>query len=88
MAAETSRLNKSQVEILLDMQVREVVIAFDRDVEIKTIRDCTDMLRKFCNVYVVRDRYNNNRLLPGDKDSPVDAGKDIWLKLLSEKRRL
>ena len=88
LAAETSRLNKGQIQILLELRVREVIIAFDRDVEMKSIYECTALLRRFCNVYVVRDRYNKNRLLPGDKDSPVDAGKEVWLQLLSEKRRL
>ncbi len=89
LSAETSRLNQYQVEILLDMQLRDITIAFDRDVDIKSIRECTALLRKFTNVYVVRDRYNKkNRLLPGDKDSPVDAGKEIWLQLFSERKRL
>ena len=88
LAAETSRLNKQQVEILLDMRIPEVIIAFDRDVDMKEILNCTAMLRRFCNVYVVRDRYNKHRLLQGDKDSPVDAGEEIWEQLLAEKRRL
>lgn len=86
--AETSRLNESQIRILLEMHIPEVIIAFDRDVDMKEIRQCTAMLRKFCNVFAVRDRYNKNRLLPGDKDSPVDAGKEAWLQLLEEKVRL
>lgn len=88
LAAETSRLNIDQIKILLDMKIREVIIAFDRDVDMKEILKCTTLLRKFSNVYVVRDRYNKSRLLPGDKDSPVDAGKEVWLQLLSEKRRI
>lgn len=88
LASETSRINQSQTEILIGMKLREVTIAFDRDVDMKSIRDCTKMLRKFTNVYVVRDRCNKDRLLPGDKDSPVDAGKEVWLKLFNERRRL
>ena len=91
LAAETSRLNDAQVEILVKMHLREVIIAFDRDVEMKEITKCTAMLKRFCNVYVVRDRYRRNnadRLLPGDKDSPVDAGLQTWQQLLNEKIRL
>ena len=88
LAAETSRLNKAQIEILLKLHISEIIIAFDRDVNLQDIKENTELLRRFTNVYVVRDRYNKNRLLPGDKDSPVDAGKDVWLQLLSEKRRL
>lgn len=88
LACETSRINEAQVKILIGMHIKDVIIAFDRDVEMSEIRQCTTILRRFCNVYVVRDRYNENRLLPGDKDSPVDAGEDVWLQLYSEKRRL
>ena len=88
LAAETSRLNRSQVEILLGMHIRDVTIAFDRDVEMRSIYECTALLRRFCNVYVVRDRYNSNRLLPGDKDSPVDAGREVWGILYGERRKL
>lgn len=88
LAAETSRLNEAQVKILLEMHIPDVTIAFDRDVKMKEIRDCTDMLRRFCNVYAVRDRYNKHRLLPGDKDSPVDSGKEVWEQLVAEKIRI
>ena len=88
LAVETSRLNKEQVKILLDLKVPEIIIAFDRDVDMKSIYECTALLKRFTNVYVIRDRYNKSRLLPGDKDSPVDAGKEVWLQLLNEKRRL
>ena len=88
LSVETSRINKEQVKILLDMKVNDITVAFDRDVEMNSIFECTSLLRRFSNVYVVRDRYNINRLLPGDKDSPVDAGKNIWLQLLSERKRI
>lgn len=88
LCAETSRLNDAQIKILVSMHIPEINIAFDRDVEMKEIKKCTSMLTRFCNVYVIRDRYNNTRLLPGDKDSPVDAGKDIWEQLVKEKVRL
>lgn len=88
LAAETSRLNDAQVRVLLDLHINEVNIAFDRDVDIKEIRKCTQLLKRFCNVYVIRDRYNRNRLLPGDKDSPVDAGKEVWEQLVREKVRI
>lgn len=88
LAAETSRLNDAQVRILLELCIRDVNIAFDRDVDIREIRKCTEMLRHFCNVFVIRDKYGKKRLLPGDKDSPVDAGKEVWEQLVSEKVRL
>lgn len=88
LAAETSKLNEEQVRVLLNLHIPEVTIAFDRDVDIREIKKCTAMLKRFCNVYAVRDRYNKNRLLPGDKDSPVDAGKEVWEQLVKERIRL
>ena len=88
LAAETSRLNEAQIKILIEMHIPDVIIAFDRDVKIKEIKKCVGLLKRFCNVYAVRDRYNNNRLLPGDKDSPVDAGEKVWRQLVEEKIRL
>lgn len=87
LAAETSRLNKTQIKILLELHIREVNVAFDRDVDLKQIKDNLSLLKKFCNVYIVRDRYNKNRLLPGDKDSPVDAGREVWEQLVKEKTK-
>lgn len=87
-AAETSCLNEEQVKLLIQMKIKEVTICFDSDVEMKKIRDCTAMLRKFCNVYVVTDRrYIKNRLL-GEKEAPVDRGKEVFETLLSERRKL
>ena len=88
LSAETSRLNEAQIKILIEMHIREVTIAFDRDVNINEIKKCTAILRRFTNLYVVRDRYNRNRLLQGDKDSPVDAGLNVWKTLYGERIRV
>ena len=88
LAAETSRLNKSQIKILLELHIPEVIVAFDRDVKFTQLKDNLSMLRRFCNVYVVRDRSGTRRLLPGDKDSPVDAGRTVWEQLVKERIRL
>ena len=80
-AAETSTLSIYQIELLIRMQVRNVVIAFDKDVEMKKIQECVKLLKKFTNVYVVYDRWN----LLDAKDSPCDKGIDTW-KTLYERR--
>ena len=47
------------------------------------------MLNKFCNVYVVKDRkYKVKKLLPEEKMSPVDAGKEVWDILYSERVKI
>jgi len=88
LAAETSYLNEEQVKILIRMGIKDITIAFDSDVEMKKIIECTKTLRKFANVHVISDRhYIKDRLL-GEKEAPVDRGKDVFEKLLSERRKL
>lgn len=79
-AAETSALSAPQIKLLIKMRIKNVVIAFDSDQ--KQIHGI-DKLRSMTNVYVVRDY----RHLLGEKMSPVDAGKEVWEKLYSERRK-
>lgn len=91
LSSETSWLNDEQVLILIKMQLNKIVIAYDNDVPIQKIKECTAKLRKFSNVYVVRDRpAARNKLLGSadDKMSPVDKGEEIWNILYEEKRRI
>lgn len=88
-AAECSYLNEEQVKILIKLAVKDIVIAFDNDVQMQKIYGCTNNLRKFANVYVIRDRkFKKNRLLPENKMSPVDAGKEVWETLYNERIKL
>ena len=80
-SAETSSLNEYQIELLVKMQIRDIVIAFDKDVSVNKIRKCTELLRKFSNVWVVYDKWN----LLKEKDSPPDRGEEIW-NILYERR--
>jgi len=86
-ASETSHLNDEQIKILLDLKIKEVIIAYDNDVELQKIKDCTKMLRKFTNVFVI---YDKKGLLgkKTDKMSPVDKGKDIWDILYKERMKI
>ena len=88
LSAETSYLNESQVKILIKLGIKDVTIAFDADVPMKKILDCTQLLRKFTNVYVIQDRRQKKDKLLGEKDSPVDRGKEIFEVLLSERRKI
>lgn len=83
-SAETSTLNEYQIELLIKMQVKNVVIAFDKDVKLKKIQDCVKLLKKFTNVYVVYDRWN----LLKDKDSPPDEGQNVWWTLYNRRIRI
>ena len=87
-AAETSCLNDDQIRILIQMQVKEVMIAFDSDVTLKSIRNSTELLCKFTNVYVIKDRRSKKDRLLGEKEAPVDQGREVFEKLLQERRKL
>ena len=83
-SAETSTLNDHQVELLIKMQVKNVVIAFDKDVKLNKIKSCTQLLKKFTNVYVVYDKWG----LLEDKESPCDRTKEIWQILYERRQRI
>lgn len=83
-SAETSELTDLQQKILLEMRVKNIVIAFDKGININQIINTTKLLRKFLNVYVVMDTDG----LLDDKDAPVDRGKDVWDILYEKRRRL
>ncbi len=85
-AAETSKISDGQLQLLIKNGLSEIIIAFDSDQSYKSI--VTDskiqMLKRFVNVSVITDR---NGLL-GEKMSPVDNGKDIFLRLYNERRSI
>ena len=83
-SAETSKLNEYQIELLIRMKIKDVVIAFDKDVGLKKIRECVELLKRFTNVYVVYDKWK----LLGEKDSPCDQGKDVWDTLYERRMRI
>jgi len=83
-SAETSTLNDYQIELLIRMQIKNVVIAFDKDVPLKKIKECTKLLKRFTNVWVVCDRWK----LLDEKDSPCDKGLEIWQTLYERRMRL
>lgn len=82
-------LSGIQVEQLLKLGVNKFIISLDEglDIEIikkniKTIKDCCFM-RDDVKIGVILDK--ENKYLPkGSKVSPVDLGKEIFLKLCSE----
>lgn len=89
LASETSWMNDEQIKILIQMQIKEVIIAYDNDVTLEKIRENLKKLSRFTNVYVVMDRNNKfNRLLPEEKMSPVDNGKEVWETLFEERVKI
>ena len=84
-----SNFNKVQLEILLkNIKPKEIIICFDKEYEVagspegqKYFKKLWDLCKKYslyCNISFVFDR---EKLL-GLKDSPIDKGKEIFLRLL------
>ena len=90
LSSETGWLNDEQVLILIKMGIKNICIAYDNDVALTKIVECTVKLRKFTNVFAIMDRKGSNRLLgkPEDKMSPCDKGREVWEILYNEKRRI
>lgn len=83
-SAETSTLNEYQIELLIRMQVKNILIAFDKDVPLKKICEVAKLLKKFANVYAVIDKWK----LLDEKDSPCDKGEDVFRTLYERKVKL
>ena len=80
-SVECHDINIEQIKLLIKLGV-DVVIAFDSDVNPSSIKGL-DLLCKFLNVYLI---YNTELL--GEKEAPVDKGKDVWERLYTERRLL
>lgn len=79
-SAETSLINDAQAKILVQMGIKDVVIAFDNDVPLEEVRASAARLKHWTNVWIVNDRAK----LLGEKSeklAPVDKGEKIWREL-------
>lgn len=77
----TSHLSAAQTKLLAKLGCR-VVFALDKEVRIKDDHNIR-RLKQFVNVSYIWDREN----LLGEKDSPVDRGRDVFQHLYAERRR-
>lgn len=71
----TSHISQNQMKLLIKLGCR-VVFALDKDIRVRDDRNIKQ-LKQFVNVDYVFDSEN----LLGEKDSPVDRGKETWEKL-------
>ena len=83
-SAETSKLNDYQIELLIRMQIRDIVIAFDKDVPPSKIRSNVELLKRFTNLYMLYDKWK----LLDEKDSPPDKGEETFRYLYENRIRL
>lgn len=77
----TANLNKGQIQTLLELDTKTVVVAFDKDKTYKDVTSHLGILPKFVNVYVMIDKEN----LLDKKMSPCDVSLDVWNKLYDNK---
>ena len=77
----TSHLNPGQAKILMKLGVN-VVFMLDKEINIREDNNIT-MLKNYTNVYYYFDSYN----LLGEKDSPVDKGREVFRKLYESRLR-
>lgn len=86
-----SNLSAYQVQLLLKLKVNEIIIAFDR--QFQTLGDDEfNKLKK--NLLSLKTKYNNyakisfifdKQMITGYKSSPIDEGKEKFLKLFRER---
>ena len=86
-----SSLINYQVDLLLSLGVSEIIVAFDRqfkEIGDKEYKNWTKKLKEIYNKYsskvLISFIFDNQGLL-GYKDSPLDRGKDIFLKLFKNR---
>jgi hypothetical protein len=86
-AVSGKNISKTHIQMLIELGVKEVVIAFDREYnsinemnkKIEEYTRITKQMKHFFNISVIIDQ---DFLLPY-KESPIDKGKDVFEKLLS-----
>lgn len=86
-AVSGKNISKTHIQMMVELGVKEVVIAFDREYEsinkmnekIEEYKRITKHMKHFFNISVIIDQ---DFLLPY-KESPIDKGKDVFEKLLS-----
>ena len=86
-----SNISAYQIQMLLDAGAQEIIVAFDRDFEVKGDKTYMAQINKYkriynkyhiyCNISFIFDK---NNLLP-IKASPIDIGKEIFLQLFNER---
>lgn len=74
-------ISEEQVNILCGLNLNEIVIAFDKDVELNEIRGQCEKFYGLRNVSYIYDTYN----LLGEKDAPCDCGDDVYQYLFEHR---
>ena len=73
-ALEGKSISNEQVNIILNLDIHEVIIALDKDVDIQEVRHICEKFWRYRKTSYIWDKYN----LLGDKDSPADALNKVY----------
>lgn len=88
-SAEKHSLTPEQIAWIIKSDVKDVVFAYDSDVNYKekAVKENINMLKRFVNLYIIEDK---NGVLGGKdgKNAPIDLGFDVWKELYSQKKKI
>lgn len=83
--------NKARRDMLLDIGVKAVTIALDKqyrsqddkefNIYVNQVKKIARLFLPYCTVYVIYDRHG----LLEYKDSPSDKGSEVWWRLWKDK---
>lgn len=86
-----SNVSAYQVQLLIDAGAQEIIIAFDRQFKhygdneyfhlIEHLKKITLKYKNYVNISCIIDK----KKMTDYKDSPIDKGKEIFLKLFKER---
>ena len=89
-----SSFSSYQAQLLIDLGVQEIIIAFDRQFQyvgdkeyfhlIKNLKKITSKYKNYVNISCIVDK----KKITNYKDSPIDRGREIFLKLFKERVQL
>lgn len=85
-ASETSALSEGQVRLLIKTGIPEINICWDSDHKVRDIINDPkiQMLKKFCNLYIIGGQTN----LLDDKMAPVDKGRKVFRQLIEKRLKV
>ena len=86
-----SNVSAYQIQLLIDAGAQEIIIAFDRQFKyygdeeyihlIKNLKKITMKYKNYVNISCILDKQR----ITNYKDSPIDKGKEVFLKLFKER---
>ena len=76
-------ISDEQVKILIGLNLKEIVIAFDKDISQNELRSQCEKFYGIRNVSYIYDKDN----LLGPKDAPIDCGNEVYQYLFNNRIR-